>query len=232
MNTPDYLSQLTHDWRRQARGPASRCSTAILAERHRDLHIDGVEDLGEMVELLEPRSGRPVLWRAAVVAALLEEANDPIIRRALLQTLLPGVVSVCRKLRFGEGVIDDPREFFAHGVGLLDELLRDWAGQHRPYAAPDLLSALRGRLRRWMLKEKQARAYCASNENVDVEAPDASPLLTRLTALAGGPHERLARLTYARVFEGRSLTELARLDRISTTQLSQQLRVFAQHHLL
>lgn len=232
MNAPDFLAQLRTDWRHVGHGLASRCAATHVGNAHPDLGLDDSDDLFDVVQLLEPRSGRPVLWRAAVVSALLEEARDPLVRRALLQTLLPGTVSVCRQLRFGDGIVDDPRDFFATAVSYLDELLCDWAGQSRAYAAGDLLSALRGRVRRWMLKEKEARATAVIDSNVDLVAPDSSPLLTRLATLAQGPHQRLARLTYARVFEGCSLDELAARDRTSPESLRQQLRQFAQHHLL
>ena len=134
-------------------------------------------------------------------------------------------------MRFGEGIADSPGETVAAAVSLLGELVIDWAGESRPYTAPDLLSALRGRLRRWLLKEKAAAAQLG---RLDVEraAPEGSGLLTRLEDLAQGQHARLARLTYARVFEGRSLRELAAADHSHPQSLQGELRHFAQHHLL
>ena len=119
--------------------------------------------------------GASVLERAAIVRALLEEASDPDIHRALLQTLLPGVVSVCRQLRFGDGIVDEPSETVAMAISLLSELLVDWAGQSRQYAAPDLLSALRGRLRRWLLKEKEAMRQVSQFEAVERAAEESLP---------------------------------------------------------
>ena len=152
----DLLGNLRLEWRRVGRSPSAREATRRLDERHRELRLEAQDDLFDVVALLESRSGRNVLERAQIVRALLEEASNPDVHRALLQTLLPGVVSVCRQLRFGDGIIDDPGETLSMAVSLLSELLIDWAGQSRQYAAPDLLSALRGRLRRWLLKEKEA----------------------------------------------------------------------------
>jgi hypothetical protein len=227
----DLLHNLRHEWRWIGRRPSAREAARRLDERHPHLRLGDQQDLCDVVDLCESRSGRNVVERAQIVRALLEEASDPDTHRALLQTLLPGVVSVCRQLRFGEGIIDEPSEALAMAISLLSELLVDWAGQSRAYAAPDLLSALRGRVRRWMLKEKDARHTVANFELVDRAAEDASPLLTRLESLRVD-HDRLVRLTFARVFEGRSLRELAADDHSAPVALQSELQHFAVRYLL
>lgn len=228
----DLLGNLRLEWRRVGRTPSARDATRRLDERHPHLRLETQDDLFEVVALLESRSGRTVLERAEIVRALLVEASNPDVHRALLQTLLPGVVSVCRQLRFGDGIIDDPSETLAMAVSLLSELLVDWAGQSRQYAAPDLLSALRGRLRRWLLKEKEALKNVSHFDHVDRAGEESSPLLTRLESLRGGQHDRLARLTYARVFEGRSFRELAADDHSAPVSLQSELQHFAVRFLL
>lgn len=228
----DLLSALRREWRQAGRTPSARAACRRLAARHPGLDLEHVEDLLGVVALLERRGGRTVVERAAIVRALLEDAADPEVHRALLQTLLPGVVSVCRQLRFGEGITDDPSETLSTAIALLSELLVDWAGHSRQYAAGDLLSALRGRLRRWLLKEKAARRQLRRDDPVEGAAEDASGLLTRLEGLRGTPHDRLARLTYARVFEGRSLRELADHDHSAPVALQSELQRFALRHLL
>lgn len=227
----DLLGNLRHEWRHVGRRPSARAATRRLDERYPELDLAAQEDLFDVVALLESRSPRNVLERAAIVRALLQEASDPDVHRALLQTLLPGVVSACRQLRFGEGIVDEPSETVAVAVSLLSELLVDWAGQSRQYAAPDLLSALRGRLRRWLLKEKEAQRQVSQFEAVDRAAEATSPLLTRLQSLRG-EHDRLVRLTYARVFEGRSLRELADHDHSAPVSLQSELQHFAVRYLL
>lgn len=227
----DLLSNLRHEWRWIGRRPSAREAARRLDERHPHLGLGDQRDLCDVVNLCESRSGRNVVERAQIVRALLEEASDPDIHRALLQTLLPGVVSVCRQLRFGEGIIEEPSETLAMAISLLSELLVDWAGQSRAYAAPDLLSALRGRVRRWMLKEKDARHTVANFELMDRAAEEASPLLTRLESLRVD-HDRLVRLTFARVFEGRSLRELADDDHSAPVALQSELQHFAVRYLL
>jgi hypothetical protein len=82
-----------------------------------------------------------------------------------------------------------------------------------------------------MLKEKAARHAVSTYEVVDRAANEASPLLARLRSL-GDEHERLVRLTYARVFEGRSLRELAADDHSTPSALQSELQYFAIRFLL
>ena len=108
-------------------------------------------DLGEVVGLLEPTSRLGQTDRARLAARLLTSAPEhPLIARALLQTLLPGIVSVARRLRWGAGSGDDPSTFLADLITVMFELIVEWGGQDRPYAAPDLLNAARCRMRRRM----------------------------------------------------------------------------------
>ncbi len=226
----DVLNQLRTDWRHLAhRGPST---TALyrLRERHVDAPLDGIEDLGDLVDALEVRGGRTVSERAQLVQIMLEDAADPDVHRALLQTLLPGIVNVCRQLRFGAGVVTEPSETVGVAISLASELLAQWAGQSRPYAAPDILSALRARVRRWLLKEKVAMQTVNCLD--DVAAPANSPLETRLATYRGGPHDRLARLAYARIYEGRSWRELGGSDHCAPQSLQNELQRFAYRFLV
>ncbi len=230
--SPDLLDQLRREWHHVGRTPDAARGFLRFAQRHPGLALDGLGDLSDLVGALETRGGRTVLERARIVSALLEDAADPLVRRCLLQTLLPGVVSVCRQLRFGRGIVADPSETLGVAVALASELLCDWAGESRAYAAPDLLSALRGRLRRWLLKEKEAQRVVDSYARPEGPALDASPLAARLDVYRGGAYDRLARLTYARVFEGRSLRDLAREDHSAPSTLQAELQSFALRHLI
>lgn len=228
----DYLQQLREDWRWHGHTDQSRRACEQLRRERPDLALEGLEDLYQVVAALDRGGARSVIERARIIEALLEGAHTDPLRRALLQALLPGVISVCRQLRFGQGIVEEPRECVATAVSLLSELIVDWAGQSRPYAAPDLLSALRGRLRRWLLKEKRTLVATSSHQEWDCPATEVSPLLTRLQTLQRGPHERLARLTFQCVFAGVPLRELAREDRSSLPTLKRELQVFALAHLL
>jgi hypothetical protein len=228
----DLLGQMRYEWLHVGHSSRARSAMATLAERHQDLDLGALCDLYDVVALLETRGGRNVLERAEIVRALLEEARDPEIHRALLQTLIPGIVSVCRQLRFGDGIVDDPSETVGVAMGLASELLTDWAGQSRQYAAPDILSALRGRLRRWLLKEKAARRAISNFDQHDEPALEASPLLARLHSFRGSQYDRIARLTYARVYEGRSLREVAAEDHSAPATLQKELQHFAVRFLI
>ncbi len=228
----DVLGQLRSEWERKGRTNEARTSMRALIDHSPQLGLETLDDLCDVVHILERGGGRSVLERAALVQALLECAGDPLIARTLLQTMLPGVVSVCRQLRFGEGIIRDPSETLSMALGLASELIADWAGQSRQYAAPDFLSALRGRLRRWLLKEKAAVNALSYFEQGDESAHEDSPLLTRLGSFRGSQYERIARLTYERVFEGRTLHELAATDHSSPGSLRAELQHFAVRHLI
>lgn len=231
-STTDLLSQLRREWRHVGHGRAAREACERLSSRHPTVGLGAIVDLCDVVNALELRGGRSALERAEIVRALLEEAGDPLIHRALLQTLIPGIVSVCRHLRFGDGIIRDPSETLGTAMALASELLTDWAGQSRQYCAPDILSALRGRLRRWLLKEKAALRTLAQFDTVDEPAETSSPLLARLDSYRGSQYERIARITYARVFEGRSLRELAHDDHSAPSSLQAELQHFAIKYLI
>ncbi len=232
MTTIDLIHQLRREWQHSGRSLEATAAAARLRVSHPEINFEGINDLYDVVRALEIPAGRSVLERAALVGVLLEEAADPLVRRALLQTLVPGVVSVCRQLRFGQGIVVDPQETLGVALSLMSELLVDWAGQRRAYAAPDLLSALRGRLRRWLLKEKGAAALVSAFDVFDVASTTTSSLESRLAGYRGGPDDRLARLTYARVFEGRSLRELADRDHSAPGSLRAELQRFALRCLL
>lgn len=232
MSTIDLIAQLRREWQHSGRCIESVDALSRVRSSHPEINLEGLSDLYDVVRALEIPAGRGVLERAAIVGVLLEEATDPIVRRALLQTLVPGIVSVCRQLRFGQGIISEPSETLGMALSLMSELLVDWAGQRRAYAAPDLLSALRGRLRRWLLKEKGAATLVSAFDVADMAALTSSNLETRLASYRGGPDDRLARLTYARVFEGRSLRELALDDHSAPSSLRVELQRFALRCLL
>jgi len=92
---------------------------------------------------------------ASLVAVMLREAEaHPLVPRFILQALLPGLLSVGRRLRWGRnGPWDGGAEFCAEMISVTWEVLCDWSGAERPYAALDLLSAVRCRLRRQLFRE-------------------------------------------------------------------------------
>jgi hypothetical protein len=218
----DVLSQLREEWRRLGRSVASRRALESLRATHGEVVPARIGDLAELVAALEPHGGLATLARARLVEALLARAQDPVLRRCLLQTMLPGIVSVARVLQFGEGIADSPRTFLADALAEAVELLLDWAGQQRPYAAPDLLAALRCRLRRRMLAEKVRRAELTPvPESLDDESMKTA--LSHQLAIAATEGVTDVDLLYARCVLGYTATELATAVGTSTGTLRRRL---------
>jgi hypothetical protein len=127
----------------------------------------GTEDIAplcpspyELVEHMRRATGRQRREEAAkLVRVLLREAAvHPFVSRLLVQALLPGLISVAGKLQWGRGgEWKDGDEFFGELLTTAWVTIDEWTGQDRPYAVLDLLSAIRCRLRRQLLRSKEQR---------------------------------------------------------------------------
>jgi DNA-directed RNA polymerase specialized sigma24 family protein len=125
----------------------------------------------DLVAHMRRASGRAARDEAArLVRVLLREAGtDPFITRLLIQVLVPGLVSVAGKLRWGHGGDwRDGEEFFGELLTTAWCVVAEWAGQDRRYAVLDLLSAIRCRLRRQLFRSKEL-----SRRNVSMGTEDA-----------------------------------------------------------
>jgi hypothetical protein len=93
---------------------------------------------------------------AALIRIMLREApGDALIARFLIQALLPGLLAVAKRLRWGNGAEwDDGSEFFSEMLSTAWLVVFEWSGQDRPYAVLDLLSAVRCRMRRQLFRAK------------------------------------------------------------------------------
>ena len=165
-------------------------------------------------------SGRTEREAAArLVRVLLREADtDPFIDRMLVQLLLPGLMSVAGKLRWGRGGDwQDGEEFFGELLSTTWLILQEWAGQDRPYAVLDLLSAIRCRLRRQLFRSKELGGRSAPLELDVAECPSRSE--TDLEELArllidlhhDGIRTEEVQVLYAHHVLGYSMAELAAL---------------------
>jgi DNA-directed RNA polymerase specialized sigma24 family protein len=111
----------------------------------------------DLIEHLRRARGRSEREEAArLVRVLLREADaDPFVCRMLVQALVPGLVTVAGKLRWGRGgEWQDGEEFFGELLATTWLVLQEWSGQDRPYAVLDLLSAIRCRVRRQLFRSK------------------------------------------------------------------------------
>jgi DNA-directed RNA polymerase specialized sigma24 family protein len=155
---------------------------------------------------------------AAVIRLLLRQADiDPLVSRFILQALLPGMITVAGKLQWGRGGDwDDANDFFGELLSTAWEVVTDWSGQDRPYAVLDLLSAIRCRMRRQLLKAKHLRQQ-HDRLTPDVMAHRAAPSESDLELLArllidlrlDGMREDEVGVLYAQHVLGYSISELA-----------------------
>jgi len=175
----------------------------------------------DLVDHMRRASGRVQREEAArLVRVLLREADaDPFICRMLVQVLLPGLVVVAGKLQWGRGgEWRDGEEFFAELLSTTWLVLRQWSGQDRPYAALDLLSAIRCRLRRQLFRSKElgGRSVPLGPDAADQASAATETDLEELARLLielhhdGMRHEEV-QVLYAHHVLGYSMAELAAL---------------------
>jgi hypothetical protein len=173
----------------------------------------------DVLARMRAASGRRQREEAAyIVRILLREAGgEPFVTRMLVQALLPGLVAVAGKLRWGQGGDwQDASEFFGELLSTTWVIVQEWSGQDRPFAVLDLLSAVRCRLRRQLFRAKDASERIAPLGSDDAHEP-AVPSETGLEQLAKtfvGLHLDGMRLDevqvlYAHHVLGYSIAELA-----------------------
>ena len=161
------IDHMAAEWQSIGRSPTAVRALEEVARRDRGLGVLvlGTDDAPprcpfpcDVVDHMRRASGRVQREEAArLVRVLLREAGvDPFICRMLVQVLVPGLVMVARKLQWGRGgEWEDGEEFFGELLSTAWLVVRDWSGQDRPYAALDLLSAIRCRLRRQLFRSKE-----------------------------------------------------------------------------
>jgi DNA-directed RNA polymerase specialized sigma24 family protein len=157
---------------------------------------------------------------ARLVRVLLREAGaDPFIPRLLVQALLPGLIGVAGKLRWGRGGDwQDGEEFFCELLATTWCVIAEWAGQDRPYAVRDLLSAIRCRARRQLFRAKElaSRVTAIGEKDVRDRGTTAETLLDELArALIDERGQGMAldeaQVLYGHNVLGYSIAELAAL---------------------
>jgi len=173
----------------------------------------------DLVEHMRRPRGRARREEAArLFRVLLREGGaDPFISRMLVQALVPGLVTVARKLRWGQGgEWQDGSEFFGEVLTTTWVVVTEWSGQDRPYAVLDVLSAIRCRLRRQLFRSKQVGARTVSMDPEEFAPPSLRSEtgleeLTRLLIDVYGNDVRNdeAQVLYAHHVLGYSITELS-----------------------
>ncbi len=214
------IAQLTTEWRSLGRSPAAVRALHRVAERDPEVArlVHGGEGVAtpcrtpvDLVERMRVPSGRRRREdAAALVRILLREAGvDPLVGRILVQALLPGLINVAGRLQWGKGGDwVDGDEFFAELLSTAWVIIEEWSGQDRPYAVLDLLSAIRCRLRRQLLRAKELRMRL-------------DPLTSKVVATLDVPTET-------------DLEELSRLliELRRTGMRAEEVEVLYAHHVL
>jgi len=179
MDSPT-IRQLRTEWRALGTAPHSRSACRDLAACEPVISHLQVNDLAELVDLLSLSSHR--LSRneaAAVIAAMLRSAGvGVLIPRAIIQALIPGVVALSRRIETADGPWCDLDQFFVDAISCLWEQIITWSGTTRPFAAGDLLSGVRTRLRTLQARERRHRCRRA-------DSPDALDLIPATIGRSG-----------------------------------------------
>jgi hypothetical protein len=235
------IDQLSAEWETVGRGRESQRVWRALTKREPDLASGGISDLYDLVAHLRDAPGNGDRTAAALVvrAMLRSEGIDPLLARAILQAILPGLVSVARRLSWGAGGDwPDGGTFFSDLVTTAWEVITSWSGQDRQYAVLDLLSAIRCRMRRQFIGGERTRSLPLSPEIDDCLATQSSIGLTALDELAVAIEEHVSRgldpidgaVLYGVRVLGLTTAELARISGRSRRYLS-GCRIRAEAHL-
>ena len=192
-----------------------------------------VDDLAELILALSLSSGRLSRHEAvAVITAMLRSADvDALIPRAIIQALIPGVLALSRRIDIAGGPWCDLDAFYADAISALWELTMSWSGGNRPYAAGDLISAVRTRLRTLQVSERRRRSHQTSTPDALDTLPASigrtgEELLAAALADATGHGLNVAdaAVLYATRVLGMSFGEIADLAEVSAPQLRRRRR--------
>jgi hypothetical protein len=224
------IDQLAAEWESLGRSRTGRRALESVARRDPDLSalVLGTRTTPprcptpcDLVEHMRRARGRTQREEAArVVRILLREAGvDPFIPRLLVQVLVPGLITLARKLQWGAGGDwRDGTEFFGDVLATTWLVLQEWSGQDRPYAVLDLLSAIRCRLRRQLLRAKDQGGHTTSmrHEQLDRWVSRAESDLERLARMLidlrrEGMRAEEVQVLYAQHVLGYSIAELTAL---------------------
>src|ERR1035437_10007294 len=219
MDTPT-IRYLRTEWLAIGTTPQSRAACHRLAQCEPVVADLEVGNLAELVAALSLSSGRLSRNEAAeVIAAMLRSAEvDALVPRAIIEALIPGLLAIPRRFELAEGPWCDFDAFYGDAISALWELTTRWSGTHRPYAAGDLLSAVRTRLRTLQSSERRHRSrQSASPGELDTLPASIGRMGEELLAAAiveatgHGLTISDAAVLYATRVLGMSLTEVADL---------------------
>lgn len=227
------IDQLVNDWLASSRGSSSRRAYELLASNEPEVAATGAGDLHELVRKLRLAIGDPRgAWAPRVIQAMLRsQAVHPMVPRAVLQALLPGLVTIARRLSWGAGGNwTDGAAFFGDLTTVAWEVITEWSGQSRAYALLDLLSAIRCRMRRQLLNRKSGREISIGfdlelhlGHAVASQGSDLELLAEAIDQATGNELEPIdAAVLYGVRVLGLTMTELAKLTGRSRRYLTER----------
>jgi hypothetical protein len=227
------IDQMAAEWDSVSRTPESRQAVRRLADVEPVVASLHVADLGSLVQVLRDGRGDRRVRSAHVIQAMLRSQSvDPLLPRAILQAVVPGLVTVARRLSWGDGGDwDDGGAFFADLVATAWEVIVAWSGEDRAYAVLDLLSAVRCRLRRQMLQQRDQHQRTELGLEADDallglvghDTSDLELLAAAIDDLAGhGLDEIDAAVLYGNRVLGLSISELSQLTGRTRRNLSER----------
>jgi hypothetical protein len=230
MDSPT-IRQLRNEWRALGSSRAATTACHRLAECEPVIARLDVDDLAELVTALSSSSGG--LSRdhaAAVIAAMLQSATlDPLIPRAIIQALIPGILGLARRIDATVPPWNDLDAFYGDATSALFEQITTWSGTQRPYAAGDLLSGVRTKLRTLQISERRHRSRRLDtsdglNTRPGSIGPSGEELLAASIAEAAGDGLAAsdAAVLYATRVLGFPLVEVAELTGVSVRSLGRR----------
>lgn len=217
------IDQLAADWHARSRSPDSREALVRLAGAETVIASLGANDLGDVVaSLARSRQAESRCGAAKVLQAMIRSQGvHPLVPRAILQAMMPGLVVAAKRMSWGAGGDwQGPGPFLSDVVTTAWEVIVEWAGQDRDYAVLDLLSAVRCRLRRQLLRQRTARERLALGLDPDrLRPPEWAPGTTDLDELARAVNRAVqhdldpfdAAMLYGNRVLGLTIAELARI---------------------
>ncbi len=235
------IDQLSTEWRTISHSLPARKAIVALANIEPEVAALSLGDLGALVDQLRNPVGFEARDRAAHLLRIMlrSQSAHPLIPRAVLQALLPGLVTVARRLSWGSGGDwTDGGAFFADLIATAWEVINAWAGEDRAYAILDLLSAIRCRMRRQLLRERANPELTLVpdlderlHQGMSGGTTDLDALARAIDALNGnGLDPADAAVLYGNRVLGFSLAELARMSGRSRRSLAAR-RQRAAHQL-
>jgi hypothetical protein len=229
------IEQLNSEWRTLGRSDSGVRALHHLAERDPSISalVSGVDLVdgsttarppicftpADLIDHMRQATGsRGREQAAALIRIMLREApGDALIVRFLMQALLPGLLTVAKRLRWGQGGDwDDGSEFFSEMLSTTWTVLFEWSGQDRPYAVLDILSAIRCRMRRQLfrandLQHQQVQMSTGTSEPRATNSETDLEVLTRtlIDLRQQGMRAEDVEVLYAHHVLGYSIAELA-----------------------